>query len=54
MTLEEKRSFFGYKEPSVEEQESIRYADLESNYDNSKDWREEGAVGPVRNEYQFN
>ena len=54
MTHEEKRSYFGYKEPRYEDQESIRYANLESNYDNSKDWRKEGAVGPVRNEYQFN
>ena len=27
------------------------YTHMDDNFDNAKDWRAEGAVGPIRNEY---
>ncbi len=51
LTLAEKRLFFGYSHPLYDEDErDKKYEDLPPNYDNWKDWRAEGAVGPIRNE----
>ena len=55
MTNLEKARFFGYKpQHRVTDMRGVAqesYKMLPENYDNSKDWRAEGAVGPIRNEY---
>ena len=48
MTTEEKKGYLGYKEsakPTV-----TGYNHLAENYDDNKDWRALGAVGPIRDE----
>lgn len=50
MSRYEKAAFFGSRVLSPLPQEE-NYTPLEDNFENSKDWRAEGAVGPIRNEY---
>lgn len=48
MTLLEKKQYLGYSQPVNEKPGKAQ--NLKDNYDSFKDWRKEGAVGPIRDE----
>ena len=47
MTLYEKQHYFGYIEPHMP---AKSFVNLKENYENTKDWRTEGAVGHIRDQ----